>query len=244
MQLATFVELSNLLKEPEIEKVKLLAFYFAKTDGSVEFTPKDILSWFANLNLAKPNMFRLKGRLRSSRDFIVGSGQERYRLHAGVIAGLEAKYPELNKKSEEIVCGDTILPASVFEGIGRKNIVFLAKQINAAFENNVFDGCAVLMRRLLEILLILSFQHHSIEFEIKDGNNEYLPLQKIIGRASTNAVLGLSPDTKNHMDEMRELGNYSAHKILYTAKRADIEKHAFHYRVIIEELLIKSGLKT
>lgn len=34
---------------------------------------------------------------------------------------------------------------------------------------NIFDGCAVLMRRLEEVLLILSYAHLKIEAASKDG---------------------------------------------------------------------------
>lgn len=48
------------------------------------------------------------------------------------------------------------------------NIQRICKQINASYENNLFDCAAVLMRRLLESLLVLSYQKNDIEADIMD----------------------------------------------------------------------------
>lgn len=92
----------------------------------------------------------------------------------------------------------------------------LAKQINASYEHNIFDGCAVLMRRLEEVLLILSYEHLGIETAIKDASGNYLLLESIVKNAEGNAKLGLSRNAKPSIETIRKLGNYSAHKVIYT----------------------------
>ena len=99
------------------------------------------------------------------------------------------------------------------------------------------------MRRLIEILLILSYRHHSIETQIEDPTGGFKSLSKIIGDAKTNKTLGLSKPTKECIDEFRILGNFSAHRIEYNCKRGDIEKIRLDYRATVEELLYKAGIK-
>ena len=41
----------------------------------------------------------------------------------------------------------------------------------------------------------------------------------------------------------KDIGNYSAHKIWYNSTRQDIEPHILKYRVIVEELMYKAGIK-
>jgi len=65
-----------------------------------------------------------------------------------------AGFPQLSEKSQDVFDEGTILPEPDYQGT-RGYIESLAKQINASYEHNIFDGCAVLMRRLFEILLIL-----------------------------------------------------------------------------------------
>lgn len=137
----------------------------------------------------------------------------------------------------------TILPNALFEGL-LPNFQSLCKQINASYEGNLYDCTAVLMRRLLECLLVLSFQKAGIESEIMDKNcNYHISLDGIIKNASQNSVLALSANTKKDMALFKDLGNYSAHKIWYNCTQQDIKPHILKYRVVIEDLLYKSGMK-
>lgn len=135
----------------------------------------------------------------------------------------------------------TILPDALFSGL-HNNIQLICKQINASYEKNLFDCTAVMMRRLLESLLVLAYQKAGIENEISNGNN-HVPLDKIIKNAEQNSTLMLSSNTKKDMALFKDLGNYSAHKIWYNCTQGDIKPHILKYRVIIEELMYKAGVK-
>lgn len=137
----------------------------------------------------------------------------------------------------------TILPDALYNSLP-SNIQSLCKQINASYEHNLFDCAAVIMRRLLECLLVLSYQTAGIETEITDKSGAYhIQLDKIIKNAEQNAVLNLSSNTRKDMMLFKDLGNYSAHKIWYNCTQGDIKPHILKYRAIIEELFYKSGIK-
>lgn len=135
----------------------------------------------------------------------------------------------------------TVLPDALFSSLP-SNVQSLCKQINASYENNLFDCTAVIMRRLLESLLVLSYQKAGIESDIMNGNY-HVTLDKIIKNAEQNVTLALSSNTKKDMALFKDLGNYSAHKIWYNCTQGDIKPHVLKYRAIIEELMYKSGLK-
>lgn len=135
----------------------------------------------------------------------------------------------------------SILPTELFNTLPG-NIQSLCKQINSSYENNLFDCTAVIMRRLLEGLLVLSYQKARIEEEIMNGNC-HVTLDKIIKNAEQNTILALSSNTKKDMALFKDFGNYSAHKIWYNCTQGDIKPHILKYRAIIEELMYKSGLK-
>lgn len=135
----------------------------------------------------------------------------------------------------------TVLPNDLFSSLPT-NIQSLFKQINASYENNLFDCTAVIMRRLLESLLVLSYQKAGIESEIMNGTY-HMTLDKIIKNAEQNSILALSAGTKKDMALFKDLGNYSAHKIWYNCTQGDIKPHILKYRAIIEELLYKTGMK-
>lgn len=137
---------------------------------------------------------------------------------------------------------ESILPSAIFEGLS-PNIQSLCKQINASYEHNLYDCTAVIMRRLLEGLLVLSYQYNKIEANITDKNGYHYMLDKIIKNAEQNSTLSLSANTKKDMNLFKELGNYSAHKIWFNSTKKDIEPHILKYRAIVEELIYKAGLK-
>lgn len=242
MNIEEFADATGLYQRSEIERTRLVAFYELRMNDVATFTANDIAGWFHSLGLAKPNKTRLANRLRASSQFIRGNGTADFRLHAREVGKLDLEFPHLREPSEAVTSQDSILSRELYE-VDRGYIDALAKQINASYENNIFDGCAVLMRRLLEILLIHSYQSLGIESDIQiDGH--YKDLSAIIADAKTNKMLKLSKDSRATLDIFRKLGNFSAHKIFYTCRRGDIRNVVLEYRVTIEELLYKSGLRT
>lgn len=242
MKIDTFAKAASLFDQNEVEKVRLLSFYHLKTTGSPEFSIEDVRQWFETLHLHAPNLSRLKGRIDASKSFVKGRIPATWKLHATDRDNLQATLPGVSSRSEEIESGDAILPLALYEGT-RGFIESLAKQINASFEYNIFDGCAVLMRRLIEVLLILAYEHNNIEADITDGNGQYLPLERVIAHAKASSKLRLSRDSKSMLDEMRSLGNFSAHKIYFNCRRSDVERVRGNYRATVEELLYKSGIR-
>jgi hypothetical protein len=98
------------------------------------------------------------------------------------------------------------------------------------------------MRRLEEVLLILSYEHLGIEAAIKDSAGNYFLLEGIVKNAEGNAKLGLSRNAKPTIEAVRKLGNYSAHKVTYTCKREYIREQITDFRALVDELLHKSGI--
>ena len=242
MTLHQFVKISELLAQLEIDKVKLLAFYHHKIGGMREFGRDDILRWFSDLSLPQPNMTRLIKHIQKASIFIRGTSKGSHKLHAVTLDELQLQYPGLHTRSEEVVSEETILPKAIYEN-SRGFIESLAKQINASYEYNIYDGCAVLMRRLIEILLILTYEHLNIDGEIRGSDGNYLMLERIVSNAKSNSKLRLSRDAKEVLEEFRTLGNFSAHKIYYNCRRGDLQQLTASYRAIIEELLYKAGIR-
>ena len=243
MTLHQFVKISELLAQLEIDKVKLLAFYYHKIDGMREFGRDDISEWFADLSLPQPNIARLMKHIQKSRIFVRGKSKGLHKLHAVTLDELQLQYPGLHTRSEEVVSEETVLPQAIYEN-SRGFIESLAKQINASYEYNIYDGCAVLMRRLIEILLILTYERLNIDGDIRGSDGNYLMLEGIVSNAKSNPKLRLSRDTKEVLEEFRTLGNFSAHKIYYNCRRRDLQRLTTSYRATIEELLYKAGIRT
>jgi hypothetical protein len=195
----------------------------------------------SDIGFSKPNSSRLVANLKKSKFFIKGKRANSFTLSFSTQKELEHELPELDDKSEDIVSLDLILPENLYKST-RGYIEKICKQINASYENNIFDGTAVLMRRLLEILIIQSYIHHNRLAEIQDGS-EMKNLNSIINYTISNNAFTLSKGTKECLDDFRKLGNFSAHRIQYNCTKNEIKKVAMEFRVAIEELLYASGLK-
>jgi len=241
--LEQFWEACGLDSLREVDRVCHLAFFYLKKHKVQEFMIGEAAKWLTDAGGAAPNRSRLEENLRANRDKLVRGQRGGFRLRNEYVRDMEARYPRAGEKSQEVIEEGTILPEVDYKGT-RSYIEALAKQINACYENNCFDGCAVLMRRLIEVLLILAYRHLGIDSGIKDATGNYYMLEGIANDAKTNGSLSLSRNSKNDLETFRQLGNYSAHKIEYTCKREYIRPEIQKFRALIGELLHKAGLRT
>ena len=239
----TFADHCDLASQSELDRVMLSAFYHQSWRGVDSFTVTDVVGWFESLLLARPNTSRLKTKIAKSRCFIKGTGQNSFRLSAKKFKELAASLSTLTTPPDDPSVGDGIIPASLVIGT-RGYLERLCAQVNICYNNSAFDGCAVLMRRIIEILLVHSFEHHNIESQIEDADGKVKNLNSIIGNAIQNSTLKLTKPVKNCIDKFRELGNFSAHSIQYNAREADIRGVSIEFRVTVEELLYKSGIRS
>lgn len=206
-----------------------------------DITISEINEYFVDNALPKFNQTYLKNDLRSSKNITKGDRPNSYKPVRKYIDELTDKYPFAIQRSEDIISDDSILP-DILINLTRGYIESLGRQINAAYNNNIFDGCAVLMRRLLEILLIHSYEEVGKTSAISE-NDGFKNLSYIINYTLSNKPFKLSKDTNETLDDFRQLGNFSAHRIQYNAKRKDIDNIKLKYRMTIEELLYASNIK-
>src|SRR5580704_13703212 len=68
-----------------------------------------------------------------------------------------------------------LLPHALVRGT-RGYIERVVFQVNGCYEKGWFDGCAVMMRRLMETLIIECFEKHLIANTIKNPKGDFLYL--------------------------------------------------------------------
>jgi len=225
----------------ELDRAKLLAFYHATHRGTRQFSAQTVRRWFTTAGFAAPNASRLARAMRGSREFL-RVGEKEFRLSASCMDETSKKFPLDPRSDEVVVLSGEILPPQLYEN-SRGYLEALGRQINRSYSENLFDACAVLMRRLLEILLILAFRHHEEEALIEQEGT-HVSLERIIALAKTSPKLKLSRNTRSSLDDFRTLGNFAAHKIEYTTRRGDVDKVRIEYRGTVEELFYKAGIRS
>lgn len=238
MELTQYIDKVSLSHKTEIEKVELIAFFAYKATQKATFFLMDILSTLSDLGYPISNVSRLKKYLSKSRSFKKVSDGE-YLLTPTARERLETDIGKQFDDEDIIETGNELLDEKLFCG-KRGFIDRLIQQINHCYEAHCYDACAVCMRRVFEISLILAYENLGIQDEIKkDG--EYVMLERIVANAVNNQKLGISR-LKKEYDAIREIGNYAAHRVLYNTRKKDIDEIKQIYRVCLEELYYKAGL--
>lgn len=231
----------NLLEKTELEKVEYLAFYLSELKEESEFTIKDISRLLQALDFARPNATRLTNKVKKSASFIKGTKSTNFKLSAKRKAEIKLLIPNLSE-NEDVLSDDSVIPEILLQETKRPYLLRLAQQINASYENNLFDACSLIMRRLMEVLLIHAFEYSGIEDAVKDDEGNYQNLKILINKACSRNEVKIANDVAKDMDKFRDLGNLSAHRVKYNCRKDDIRTVKIQYRAIVEELLYAGGL--
>ena len=118
-----------------------------------------------------------------------------------------------------------------------------SNQINGAYENGWYDACAVMLRRLIETLIIETFEHHNITRAIQNSAGDFLYLRDLIDKTLAEKTWNLSRNTKQALPKLKDVGDKSAHSRRYVAQRGDIQPLLADIRTVVQEFTYLSGLK-
>lgn len=244
MQLLKYMEAVDLTAKTEVERAKLLCFYHYKENGETTFAMAKIALWMLECNYSKPNTSRLKEHLTQGRDksFLVSKTTKgAIEFVPAILQTLERDIGPLWADTITIESNNELLEETKFCG-KRSFLTQLIKQINFTYGHNCYDACAVLMRRLFEVLLVLAYQNKGIETAITKPDGSHKMLEAIVKDAVQNKTLGVPVRISKNFDAFREVGNNSAHSITYTAGKLDVDNIARDYRVMMEDLYNRAGL--
>ena len=125
----------------------------------------------------------------------------------------------------------------------RSYITAISNQINGAYDKGWYDACAVMIRRLIETLIIETFEKNGAADQIKLSGGDYLFLRDLIAVTLTQTAWTASRNLKSALPKLKDLGDKSAHNRYFIAKRGDIQPLIGDIRSVVQELLFQSGLK-
>lgn len=234
-----FIKRAKFCEITELEKFEYISYYLTKL-GEKDFTIISVNNLLKENNFFISNLSRIKSQVKKSKMF-KNIGNDKYVLTD--LARKELTFLDELLDIEEIeVTSNELLELKIFYG-HTNYLNKLVMQANKCYEENCYDACATMLRRILEILLIKSYEKLGIENLIKDTNGNYYLLERICNDAKNNTILSLSR-IKNKLDVLRNIGNYAAHRITYNTTKKDIDDIKIDLRVLLEELLYKAGFIT
>lgn len=162
----------------------------------------------------------------------------------GIAKSIQDGVPKRGMPPDEGLASESqqVIPFSVVRDT-RGYLEKVANQINGSYEHGWFDACAVMIRRLVETLIIETFEHHGIVQKIQDSNGDFLPLKDLISLTISEPTWNLARSTKKGLPKFKSVGDLSAHSRRYIAHRQDIDKIIDDLRVVVQELVYLAGLK-
>lgn len=119
----------------------------------------------------------------------------------------------------------------------------VANQANGCYENGWYDGCAVMLRRLIETLIIETYEKFGIADKIKTPQGDFLYLRDLISKCLSESLWNLSRNCKAALPKLKDLGDKSAHSRRYIAQRGDIDPLLLDVRLVVQELVYLAGIK-
>lgn len=242
MNILDFKNLLGLDALKEIDRANYIAFYLIKEENQVNFSISKLVEKYKEFGYSQPNSSRLKANLIKNK--IVKNEKSRNRSLEFIPVVLEELEKDCgnNWKDIETIPSDSELLDEVKFCGKRTFLTQLIKQINATYGSNCYDACAILLRRLFEIMLVLCFEKYNIADEIKKTDGSYKMLEGITNAAIANKTLNISKRITDNFQSFREVGNNSAHSITYIASKKDIDDIKTKYRVMLEDLYNKAGI--
>ena len=182
MKILDFKKAVDLDEHNQTEQAALLCFFHYKSTDERIFEIKGIQELFSDAGYSQINGSRVKKSLIDKKIMRVPKGMKTSLEFVPIVfQEYDQKYSLLWEDTNTIQSESELIDENKFCG-KRQFLTTLIKQINHSYANNCYDATAVLMRRLFEVLLVLSYQNFGIDNEIKDASGKgYLMLEGIVG---------------------------------------------------------------
>lgn len=113
----------------------------------------------------------------------------------------------------------------------------VVNQINGTYEHGWYDACAVMLRRLMETLIIESYENVGAATNIKNSEGDYPQLSDLIKFAKNEPAFGLSRNAKKGLDKLKNIADQAAHSRRFNANRNDIESILPEIRTLVQEFV-------
>jgi hypothetical protein len=151
----------NFYKQTEIGKIKYLAYYYYIVKSINEFTYQDILGWFDNLSLPRPNKSRLLEKIRNSREIIKSKNQKnKYCLHATTLESLKSELPSFKPNIKPIIKTNkneyvSVLRIKEIQSINSKDydfskLVKYCEELNTAYSFDHYLTMILITRAIID----------------------------------------------------------------------------------------------
>jgi hypothetical protein len=216
------------------EKIVYFAYFISEVNGKKEFNSKEINDCFESLQY-KPysNISTFLAKNSKGKSHIFLRSASGYSLERSQKEALQKTLGKIKIKQPT----NNLFPLEIFAET-RGYLKIVSSQAATCYDYGLFDACSVMVRKLLETLIIETFERFGVESVIKNGQGFYFYLSDLINELVNNSALfRLGRNTIQSLPKLKKLGDLSAHNRRYTAKKSDIDNVKDELRICLEELI-------
>ena len=244
LPLVEFCEVVKQLEKSNAEKALAILWYLDRQQTDIAMTSGQLAKILVDHHVGAPHVTRLAEALRKTKlanenkgAFFLRPGSRRV-IRDWLPAGIDGMQPAMDHSAG-------YLPDAVWVGT-RNYIESVCKQMNGCFRACYYDAASVMLRRLMETLIIEAYEHLKRDDEIKDGNGNYFMLRQLVERTNgkpPHPGLNLGRDAKKNLEDVKALGDRSAHNRRFVAHAPDLINIQVGVRTATQELIQIADLK-
>jgi hypothetical protein len=244
ISLVEFCKVVKRVDRSNAEKALIVLWYRDRQEPDQAMTSGQLTKVLVDHHVGTPNATLLATAIRKTKlaneskaGFSLKPGSRKI-IHDWLPAGIEGMQPAMDHSTG-------YLPDAVWIGT-RGYIESVCKQLNGCFRAAYYDAASVMLRRLMETLIIEAYEYLKRENEIKDGDGNYFMLKHLVDRANgrpPHVGLNLGRDAKKNLEDVKALGDKSAHNRRFVAHAPDLVNIQTGVRTAAQELIQIANLK-
>jgi hypothetical protein len=217
-----------------LDRALALLWWAGRDNPALGMSAKEIGEAVEAAGHPRQNATRLHSQLAADRR-TSKVGSDGWRLHPRTRRELASQYA-FALEPRRAAPSDSVLPRELFGGT-RGYIERVVHQVNASYDAELWDCCAVMCRRLLETLVIEVYEKLGRAGEIRSADGHFLMFNGLIAFVEQGQAFHLGRNAVKGLKDHKTLGDQSAHNRRFTANRNDIDRVRDGLRIAAEELL-------
>lgn len=233
------VEFLSHIDDPKmtaLQRAQAILWWHSQSSSTGGLSAAEICEIIEACGHPQQNASRLNLQLKSDRWIVKARGKNAWRLGLTGKRALDAKYGSVVTAPKKPKPTDSVLPRTLFENT-RGYLEKVVFQINASYDNALYDCCAVMCRRLLETLIIETYEIHKRADEIKGRDGHFFMFADLLRVLESDSLFNVSRNGRTGLNDFKRLGDLSAHNRRFNAGKPDIDRIRDGLRVAAEELL-------
>ncbi len=232
-------DLLNFLTRPQLHKIGVVERLIAITwwhhkngVSPVSFALIDAAS--SEAGYSQINKAREKEKLRKDPRTTSADKGGSFRIQPAALPELDQQYIDL-AQIRDLPESNSLVDVHSFDGT-RGYLMKVVLQINVSFDYQLFDCCAVMIRRLLETLIIEVYEKLGRANDLKGRDGHFQMFSGLINILENDSSINIGRQSMAGLKSFKLIADSSAHNRRFNACKKDIDDKIDGIRLAITEL--------